>query len=245
MTHKMNQGCNRKIGGLPCCTVIHGDCNDFISQLPPGSVDLMVTDPPYGMSWQAAKHGPIHGDDRYCHETIERLIKIPRLASYSFCRWDNLWDHGVLPKPGSVLIWPKPSGTQGDCNHEHGRAYEVAMFYPGPDHEFLYRASDIIERDDDASGGKLSRIGRTGNVLHATQKPVFLIKKILRWYDFETVLDPFMGSGATGRAAKEMGKHWLGFEIDEQIHKRAVEFICYGKVTFDVTTVPGGMFSPQ
>jgi DNA modification methylase len=233
MTPKMNQGCGRKIGGLRCCTVVLGDCNDFLSELKPGSVDLIVTDPPYGMNYESGreKHRPIHGDDRYPVEVVERLIEIPRLASYFFCRWDNLWDHKTLPKPASVLTWVKTTGTMGDCEGEHGRAYEMALFYRGREHEFLYRASDVLRNE------------RTGNVLHPTQKPVPLIKEILRCYDFETVLDPYMGSGTTGRAAKEMNKHWLGFEIDDELHKTAVEFIRYGKVAFDYTKVPGGMFT--
>jgi DNA modification methylase len=122
------------------------------------------------------------------------------------------------------------------------RGYEMAMFHPGPDHEFLYRASDVMELQDN---GKPWRIPRTGNELHPTQKPVALLKEMLRWYDFETVLDPYMGSGATGRAANEMGKHWLGFEVDAVHHRKAIEFIAYGKIALDVTNVPGSMFSPQ
>jgi len=45
---------------------------------------------------------------------------------------------------------------------------------------------------------------------------------MLEWYDFETVLDPYSGSGATARAAKEMGKHFLAFEIDPAFHAKSV-----------------------
>ena len=124
------KGCGRKIGGkagLDCCTIIHGDCAEFLPKIPAGTVDLVVTDPPYGMkyrSWKRGKHSPIHGDDRYPTDVIRKLIRIPRLASYFFCRWDNLWQHDeTLPKPKSVIAWVKePAGT-GDCDGEHMRSY--------------------------------------------------------------------------------------------------------------------------
>ena len=72
-------GCGREIGGLPCCTVIHGDCDEYLWQLPAGCVDLVVTDSPYGMSFVSGarkeKYDAIVGDDRLPVETIQQLIQ--------------------------------------------------------------------------------------------------------------------------------------------------------------------------
>jgi site-specific DNA-methyltransferase (adenine-specific) len=213
-------GCGRKIGKLDCCTIVRGDCSKYLDEIPNGSIDLIVSDPPYGMryrSWKRKKHGPIHGDVRYPAHIINRLIEIPRLASYFFCRWDNLWQHDSrLPKPKSVLVWQKRAGNgTGDCKHEHKRAYEMILFYPRVPrgHQFLYRPDDII------------RGQRTGNDLHPTQKPTELILEMLSWYDFETVLDPFAGSGSTARAARLLGKHFLAFEIAKTHYETAVAFV--------------------
>jgi len=200
-------GCGREIGGLPCCTVIHGDCNDYLWLLPKGCVDLVVTDPPYGLNFvsghRKVEYAPIVGDDLLPIETIKALIELPRLGSYVWCRWDNLWEHGSLPIPKSLITWIKNNGTgSGDVRHEHNRQTEVALFYPGPEHVFKSRPFDIIDAR------------RTGNPGHPTQKPVELITAMLKWYDFETVLDPYMGSGTTAEAAMQLGKHFLGFEID-------------------------------
>jgi DNA modification methylase len=223
------KGCGRKIGDFDCCTIIEGDCNDHLWMLPPGSIDLVVTDPPFGMNFVSGarkeKHAAIVGDDALPIETINQLIGIPRLASYFFMRWDNLWEHGALPKPKSVLTWIKPGTGMGDLEHEHGRAEEIAIFYNGPEHKFKTRPSTIIKAD------------RTGNQLHPTQKPVELISEMLSWYDFETVLDPYMGSGTTARAAKLAGKHFLGFEIDPLYYKKACDFASSGHVDQDLLKV--------
>ena len=201
--------------------MMRGDCNDYLASLKQ-RVDLVVTDPPYGINFVAGKRkgkfGLIHGDDHLPVETIKLLIETPRIASYFFCRWDNLWEHDTLPKPKSVITWVKPGKSMGDLFHEHARASEVMLFYRGPHHAFKSRPSDILD----------SR--RTGNEIHLTQKPVWLIKQMLSWYDFDTVLDPYAGSGTTCRAAKELGKHFLGFEIDETYWRTACEFITAGNI---------------
>jgi len=208
-------GCGQEIGGLPCCTIIHGDCDDYIDFMPQGLFDLVVTDPPYGMEfvscYRKIKHAPIIGDSFLPIDTIKKLIEIPKLASYFFCRWDNLWDHSDLPKPRSVITWIKNNWSMGDLNHEHGRATECALFYPGTDHLFKFRGPDFLYAS------------RTHNEMHPTQKPEELVKKMLDWYDFDTVLDPYTGSGTTALAAMSYGrnsdgtpkKHFLGFEVDD------------------------------
>jgi DNA modification methylase len=211
------KGCGGKIAGLPCCTVIHGDCEKYLGRFAPGCVDLVLTDPPFGMNlkMRQKENRPIHGDHRFPVETIKRLIKLPRLASYFFCRWDNLWNHGDLPKPKSVVVWAKEcGGGSGDTAHEHSRAYEMAMFFPNlSNHKFSSRPDDVVT------------VQRAGNYLHTTQKPVELMQQMLEWYEFTTVLDPYAGCGSTLRAARLLKKHFLGFEIDKVNHAEAVHLI--------------------
>jgi DNA modification methylase len=201
------KGCGREIGGLPCCTVIHGDCNDYLWMLSSKDIDLVVADPPYGMEYQshrrAVLHNKIANDDSLPVDTIRQLIEIPRLASYFFCRWENLWEHGVLPLPKDVVTWVKNNHGSGDLAHGHGPRTENILFYPGVEHAFKARPDDVVFAD------------KTDNECHPTQKPIALIRQMLLWYDFETVLDPYIGSGTTALAAMQMRKHFLGFEIDD------------------------------
>jgi DNA modification methylase len=212
----------------PCCTIINADCLDHLWRFDPKTFDLVITDPPYGMkikAWQD-HHAPVSWDDEYPTGAVSAIIEdklcgLPRLASYFFCRWDNLWDDekrkGDFPlrKPNSVLVWHKigvGGGSLGDVEHSHGRDYEMALFYPRlPDHKFKKRPRSVLTYE------------RPGNDAHPTEKPVEMLKEMMSWYDFETVFDPFMGSGSTAVAAKEMGKHFLGFELDKTYYNRAVQ----------------------
>lgn len=181
-------------------TLYQGDCRDILPTL--GRVDAVVTDPPFGMSFQSnfrqVQHAAIANDG---DETLLRwACEIPvRHSRYVFCRWDNV---GGLPKPKSVVTWVKNNWSMGDLEHEHARQTEVACFYAGPDHFFPRgRPTDVIE------------CPRTGNVYHPTEKPIALMWAIVGWTD-GTVLDPFMGSGTTGVACAQRGRAFVGIEVD-------------------------------
>lgn len=181
------------------------DCIEALKEMPDNSVDLVVTDPPYGMSFQSNyrkdKHKKIEGDEYFPVEIVWELFRIARKGVYIFCRWDNMME---LPKPKSCLAWVKNNWSMGDLQHEHGRQWEACLFYPQEGHEFIKRIPDVIYAD------------RTGNELHPTQKPVKLIKQIISANVGQVVCDPFLGSGTTAVACKQLGRDFIGFEIDKE-----------------------------
>ena len=185
--------------------IIQGDCRELMKQLPDKSVDLIIADPPYGMDFQSNhrmfKHDKIHGDLAFPMWIFDEFKRIARRASYVFCRWDNLKD---LPQPKSFLAWVKNNWSMGDLLHEHGRQWEGILFYPYEQHEFIKRIPDVLTCD------------RTGNELHPTEKPVNLIQSLIMANKGEVVLDPFIGSGATAIACKNLGRHYIGFEINQK-----------------------------
>lgn len=186
-------------------TIYHGDCREVMAQMPRGGVDLILTDPPYGMNFQsnyrAEKHKRIVGDAYLPLGLIETAMGLASRAAYFFCRWDNLSD---MPPPKSVLAWVKNNWSMGDLKHEHGRQWEACCFYALPGHEFIKRILDVIFAD------------RTGNNLHPTEKPVSLMAQIIAANVGDLILDPFMGSGTTLRAAKDLGRKAIGIEIEER-----------------------------
>lgn len=192
-------------------TLYLGDCREILPTL--GNVDAVVTDPPFGMSFRSnfreVRHEAItnDGDDTLLRWACEIPV---RHSCYVFCRWDNV---SALPKPKSLVTWVKNNWSMGDLEHEHARQTEVACFYVGPDHFFPSgRPTDVISAP------------RTGNVYHPTEKPVSLMWRFVKWTD-GLVLDPFMGSGTTGVACVQLGRPFVGCEIDPVHFETACERI--------------------
>jgi site-specific DNA-methyltransferase (adenine-specific) len=203
-------------------TIYHGDCREILPGL---KADLVITDPPYGMNFRSCyrivKHDAIAGDDTLPIDAINEAIAAADGAAYIFCRWDNLTD---MPKPRSVIAWVKNNWSMGDLKHEHGRQWEACCFYPRATHEFIKRIPDVIFEE------------RTGNDLHPTQKPENLIRVLIQANVGNTILDPFMGSGTTLVAAKNLGRKAIGIEIEEKYCEIAAkrlsqEVFDFGKVT--------------
>jgi site-specific DNA-methyltransferase (adenine-specific) len=149
-------------------------------------------------NYRKERHEAIANDDNA--DLLQWACRLtPNHSAYLFCRWDNLFE---VPKPKSVVTWVKNNWSMGDLDHEHARQTEVALFYPGPAHDFPKgRPTDMI------------RAPRTGNEYHPTEKPVQLMHAFIEWTR-GTVCDPFMGSGSTGCAAIAMGRPFIGVEID-------------------------------
>jgi site-specific DNA-methyltransferase (adenine-specific) len=194
-------------------TIYHGDCQKILPLLEP--VDLLLTDPPYGIEYRpkAQKHDRIVGDDALPVEIIRLAVSKARRGAYVFCRWDQL---PAMPSPKSVLAWVKNNWTMGDLEHAHGRQWEACCFYAGPNHEFIKRTPDVVFAD------------RTGNYDHPTEKPVPLLITLIAANVCDTVLDPFMGSGTTLRAAKDLGRRAIGIEIEERYCEIAAKRLSQG-----------------
>ena len=185
--------------------VIHGDCFEELKKFPDNSVDLIITDPPYGMDFQSnyrkEKHLKIQGDDAFPIELMDEFFRIARKGVYVFCRWDNLKE---LPKPKSCLAWVKNNWSMGDLEHEHGRQWEAICFYPQEGHKFIKRIPDVIKCD------------RTGNNLHPTEKPIKLLRTLIKANEGQVILDPFAGSGSTLVACKQLERDFIGIEIEKK-----------------------------
>ena len=190
--------------------IICGDCLEVMKDWPDNCVDLVLTDPPYGMNYHSGHylgtnpHSPIHGDDRYATEGVAECIRLARKGVYAFCRWDNIQD---LPeKPKSFIVWKKNNWTAGDLKHAHGRMWEGIAFWPQSGHEFNIRLPDVLE---------CPRIPAS-DLKHQNEKPLDLLLHILEANVSDIILDPFCGSGTTCVAAKMLGRRYIGIDISEE-----------------------------
>lgn len=193
--------------------IIGGDAIDVIKQLPLKSVDLIVTDPPYGDNKAYGVHRTqIAGNEHplialQAMSRAYRTLKMHRTA-YMFCGMRHLqfirsfFTAYTSYKLRDVIIWDKVSMGVGFAFRKQ---YEcILVFEKGKP---LYRNPRMFN---------ILRFQRVRSNLHPHAKPVELIKAlILHSSDAgDVVLDPFAGSGTTGVAALQTGRRFVGAESD-------------------------------
>lgn len=174
-------------------TIYHGDCLEILSQLP--KVDLVLTDPPYGVD----KFIDRIGNSNW--EWIELCRRLSKLI-ISFNGHCNIFE---APKPDGFIIWYKSNSNTPGGRIAFRNVWEPISIY-GRIHPPLDR--DLIEHP-------ISLQNDIGN--HPTPKPLSLFKKIItKLASSGFILDPFMGSGTTLVAAKQLGRQAIGIEIEEK-----------------------------
>lgn len=208
-----------------------GDCLEVMKELPSGSIDLVVTDPPYGTT--ACKWDSVIPFDKMW-EQLNRIVKpnavIVLFGSEpfsSFLRTSNIkaykYDYVWCKRPVNFLNAKK----QPLRKTERVSIFGGSTYFP----QGLIPCSKVNKRSNSTeTNGKhglenvseftnyptdvLEYIGERG--LHPTQKPVALIEYLVKTYSSEgqTVLDFTMGSGTTGVACKALNRNFIGIELD-------------------------------
>ncbi len=199
-------------------TLMLGDCLERMKEIPDGSVDMILTDPPYGMDFQSnhrkTKYAKIKGDSNldwlgdWCSELYR--VAADNTAHYIFCSFHHVDKFKqALEKQfkiKNVLIWEKNNTSMGDLKGDFAPKYEMIIF--------VHKGRRFINGKRDAN---ILKFSKTKNELHPTQKPVDLLQYLTEKFSDEgqTILDPFMGSGSTGIAAKNLNRKFMGIEMDE------------------------------
>lgn len=188
-------------------TIYHGDCRDIIQNLKSG---VMVTDPPYGIclkSGMGGRHGECHVESD-CNTAVrdEILLSWQPKPAIVFGSWKRprpestvdllIWDKGEHVGMGNLLRPWKP-------NHEE--IYVIGQGFHG-------RRRGSVLRHLAVAGC----VGLITSRWHPTEKPVSLMKELILCCPAGTIIDPFMGSGTTLRAAKDLGRKAIGIEIEEK-----------------------------
>ena len=197
-------------------TIYHGDCKDILPELP--KVDLVLTDPPYGIGLgtigraiKMQKHGNTGYTQVIDNEDFIISIAVPIIQSCIECC------NRVVVTPGErcMFLYPRPYTT-------------MALYWPNGAGRQRW-ATWGCWQPVLCYGSCPSRKGAVPNVIRTTSqaqknghpcpKPLDVWMKLLFMVqddDTNTVLDPFMGSGATLRAAKDLGRKSIGIELEEK-----------------------------
>lgn len=187
----------------------HADCLTILPELAAGSVDAVVTDPPYGIehetnhgaSWERTQ---IAGDSNTAVRDFVIAWCDGRIPWACF----GTWKIGTPASARGVLVWDKgPAFGMGDLSFPWKASWEeIAIGGPG---WTGYRDEGVIR-------GHLVVTWESKGRVHPHQKPVSLIRHLLGKLPMAlTICDPTAGSGTTGVACIQTGRRFCGIEIEE------------------------------
>lgn len=203
-----------------------GDCLELMKQIPDGSIDLVVTDPPYliettgaGIYKQADRQyvKELNGiKDGFSKEVLDELCRImKKINVYFFCSQKQiipLLDYFVKGKKcnWNLLSWHKSNPVPA-CGNKYLTDTEFILFFRekgvkiGGEFKtkFTYYVTPLNQADKKRYG-------------HPTIKPLEIVQNLIinSSEPGDIVFDPFLGSGTTAIAAVNTGRHYIGFEMD-------------------------------
>ncbi len=205
----------------PQFKLINGDCIDVLKRVPDSSIDLVVTDPPYLVNYRSRDGRRVRNDVQAdwlepAFSQVARVLKQNRFC-VSFYGWNQAdkfllaWKKAGL-YPVGHLVWAKAyaSSRRRFLRATHECAYLLAKGSPAQPKILL---KDVLPWS------------YTGNKLHPTQKPTTAIDPLISAFSQpgDVVLDPFCGSGTTGRSALRLQRRFIGIEIDPEYHAIAAK----------------------
>tara|TARA_R110000822_G_scaffold106034_1_gene234017 strand:+ start:49 stop:789 length:741 start_codon:yes stop_codon:yes gene_type:complete len=231
-----------------------GDCLERMKEIPDGSVDMVMTDPPYGTTackwdsviplepmWEQLKRiiKPNGAIVMTASQPFTTTLIASNMKSFCFCWvWNKcfagnfvqakrqpLKDHedivvfsktGKQPKYNPQMIKRDKPITKG--GNKQSTAIPIAQTNAA---NSFGTSNKVYDLKYPTSQIKFS--SRVGRGLHPTQKPVALMEYLIKTYtnEGETVLDFTMGSGTTGVACVNLGRSFIGIEMDENYFKIA------------------------
>ena len=203
------------------------DCLEGMKNIPDKSIDLIVTDPPYLISYRTNYRND--KNHKFCSEILnddnEQLIKDyinecyrimkNNSAMYMFCSSKTIdFFKQELEKyfnVKNIIVWVKNNWTAGDLKAQFGRQYEFILLVNKGRKLFNgKRLADVWHFD--------RVVGKTQ--LHQNQKPIELIEQCVLKHskENEIVFDGFIGSGTTAIACINTNRNYIGFELDKNYY---------------------------
>ena len=221
-----------------------GDCLELMKDIPDGSVDLVLTDPPYGTTackwdsvipfepmWEQLNR-IIKPNGAICLFGSEPFSSALRMSNIKNFKYDWIWQKSNVM--GFLNAKKRPLKET-----ENISVFNSKVYYP--------QGLEINEKGENRRGKQTEALGKYEPInkseyknyprtilqfksergCHPTQKPVPLLEYLIRTYtnEGETVLDFTMGSGSTGVACVNTNRNFIGIELDENYFKIAKERI--------------------
>lgn len=228
----------------PVYRIYNMDCAVGLMSIPDGSIDLIVTDPPYIVGWGGG--GSINKAkkldksleqlridnmvDGYDIESFSKeIVRLQggNINAYFFCNKLQIPEYmrcyvSEMKCKFDLLCWHKRNALPTYSNKYLSDTEYCLFFHKGKGHTFP-------QSYDDAKTFEVGAINLSDKKLwgHPTIKPLGMIKKIVRnsSREGETVLDPFMGSGTTAIACLTQNRNFIGYEINQTYYETSMKRI--------------------
>jgi len=211
--------------------VLCGDCLTVMKEIPDNSIDLVVTDPPYDYLWfeqdSGGQGGGVYKNSPVMEQIRERELfsfnphtiipllyqKLRRINMYIFANVTLLPDLFELAKQQEahfdILVMQKPGSPPANNGHYYPDMEYIAFLKKGATFNTRLKPNTMYSK-------LFTRLRRT-HKYHPTQKPLDLVRRyiLVSSNEGDIILDPFLGSGTTAVAAKQLGRRYIGIGIVE------------------------------
>lgn len=198
-------------------TIFHGDCRELWPVWDLAGA-VMVTDPPYGMDYRSGWARDLIWNDIYTEARDGSIAGDlgPQLRDEVLARWDArpalvFGRYGIDPPRNTriVLVWDKGmSAGMGDLSTAWRPNWELV---------FVLGVGFVGRRDSGVISGHHNIPRVSMGRVHPHMKPIGLMRDLIaKCPPLADVVDPFMGSGTTLRAAKDLGRRSIGVELEER-----------------------------
>ena len=235
--NKENENTANKLDVLQ--NIKQGDCLDVLNKIDDNSIDVVITDPPYGINYKSnrselsnsiTKRGLLNDIQEDAFKLLDSVCKLlldktsDNAHLYFFCSWSVFVEFKtIISKYFTVktpIVWDKGNKGSGDLETDWGNQTELIIYCIKGKKKINYRKGNVLNVP------KL----HTSKMIHPTQKPTELITELLEVSanHTDTVLDPFMGSGSTIKACMQKGINSIGIELDNKMFLLANKYINEG-----------------
>ena len=202
----------------PRNVIFNADCIQAMRAFDRGSVDFILTDPPYIVNYRGRDGRKVANDDnaRWLRPAFNQMHRVLKDGGFavSFYGWNKVdlfmdaWKAAGFRVVGHIVFRKRYASSSKFLRYQHEQAYLLAKGNVClPDNPI----PDVID------------FPYAGNKLHPTQKPVEALAPLIEAFTKpgDLVLDPFSGSGSTLAAAQQLGRDWIGIELNNGHYRTA------------------------